>query len=249
MAKICLIGAGSTVFAKNILSDVLSNPELADSGNQVCTTSIPGTAWLRPTSWPRGLRIALAMRSCGITWRRPTAAKALSGAHFVILMMQVGGYRPATVADFEIPKRFGLRYRPSPTPWASAGSFARCARFPGAARHLPRHARWSRPGAFDELRQPNGDEYLGGRPGGAGHPLCRLVPQRAGHLGASRALPQRADRGYRFPLCRPQPCRLLPQVREAPCGNGTREDLYPAPAPDGEGRRFIRPRTRSASRP
>ena len=31
MAKICLIGAGSTVFAKNILSDVLSNPELADS--------------------------------------------------------------------------------------------------------------------------------------------------------------------------------------------------------------------------
>lgn len=30
MAKICLIGAGSTVFAQNILSDVLSNPELAD---------------------------------------------------------------------------------------------------------------------------------------------------------------------------------------------------------------------------
>ena len=35
--------------------------------------------------------------------------KALSGADFVILMMQVGGYRPATVADFEVPKRFGLR--------------------------------------------------------------------------------------------------------------------------------------------
>ncbi|HEY1386199.1 MAG TPA: alpha-glucosidase/alpha-galactosidase, partial [Dongiaceae bacterium] len=31
MTKICLIGAGSTVFAQNILSDVLSNPELANS--------------------------------------------------------------------------------------------------------------------------------------------------------------------------------------------------------------------------
>ena len=31
MAKICLIGAGSTVFAQNILGDILSNPELADS--------------------------------------------------------------------------------------------------------------------------------------------------------------------------------------------------------------------------
>jgi alpha-galactosidase len=35
--------------------------------------------------------------------------KALEGADFVILMMQVGGYKPATVIDFEVPKRYGLR--------------------------------------------------------------------------------------------------------------------------------------------
>src|SRR5438105_7816669 len=35
--------------------------------------------------------------------------KALSEADYVVTMMQVGGYRPATVTDFEAPKRFGLR--------------------------------------------------------------------------------------------------------------------------------------------
>jgi alpha-galactosidase len=34
---------------------------------------------------------------------------ALAGADYVFTLMQVGGYRPATVADFEVPKRFGLR--------------------------------------------------------------------------------------------------------------------------------------------
>src|SRR5205823_9066520 len=34
---------------------------------------------------------------------------ALDGADYVLTMMQVGGYRPATVTDFELPKRFGLR--------------------------------------------------------------------------------------------------------------------------------------------
>src|SRR5688500_12250255 len=35
--------------------------------------------------------------------------RALDGADYAINMIQVGGYRPATVIDFEIPKKYGLR--------------------------------------------------------------------------------------------------------------------------------------------
>ena len=34
---------------------------------------------------------------------------ALDGADYAISMIQVGGYRPATVVDFDVPKQFGLR--------------------------------------------------------------------------------------------------------------------------------------------
>jgi len=106
MAKICLIGAGSTVFAQNILSDVLSNPELADS--EISLHDIDPERLATSDVVARRIADSLGhekLRVTATTDRR----KALSGADFVILMMQVGGYRPATVADFEIPKRFGLR--------------------------------------------------------------------------------------------------------------------------------------------
>ncbi|HKG27768.1 MAG TPA: hypothetical protein VKB01_01435 [Thermomicrobiales bacterium] len=35
--------------------------------------------------------------------------RALDGADYAINMIQVGGYRPSTEIDFEIPKRYGLR--------------------------------------------------------------------------------------------------------------------------------------------
>jgi alpha-galactosidase len=35
--------------------------------------------------------------------------EAVDGADYAFTLMQVGGYRPATVTDFELPKRFGLR--------------------------------------------------------------------------------------------------------------------------------------------
>ena len=106
MTKICLIGAGSTVFAQNILSDVLSNPELADSeislhdiDDERLSTSAVVAQRIGESLKHEKLRVSAT------TDRR----KALKDADFVILMMQVGGYRPATVVDFEVPKRFGLR--------------------------------------------------------------------------------------------------------------------------------------------
>jgi alpha-galactosidase len=106
MAKITLIGAGSTVFAQNILGDILSNPELADSeialfdidAERLATSEIM-TRRIGATLGLGGLRIAAT------TDRRT----ALRGSDFVILMMQIGGYKPSTVIDFEIPKQFGLR--------------------------------------------------------------------------------------------------------------------------------------------
>lgn len=106
MAKICLIGAGSTVFAQNILSDVLSNPELAECEINLHDIDLERLRTSEVVARRIGETLGLKrLRVEATTDRR----RALTGADFVILMMQVGGYRPATITDFEVPKRFGLR--------------------------------------------------------------------------------------------------------------------------------------------
>jgi alpha-galactosidase len=102
--KIALIGAGSIVFTRNLLGDILSYPELA--GCEIALHDID----------EHRLRIAekVAQRIARGLAAAPTITasidrrRALDGARFVINTIQVGGYRPATVADFEIPKKFGL---------------------------------------------------------------------------------------------------------------------------------------------
>ena len=107
MPKICLIGAGSTVFARNILSDVFSNPELATC--EIALFDIDAdrlsTSEIMARRICRTLNIEDKVHIVATTDR----AAALQGSDFVILMMQVGGYKPATVIDFEVPKQFGLR--------------------------------------------------------------------------------------------------------------------------------------------
>jgi len=105
MLKICLIGAGSTVFAQSILGDVLSNPAL-----QNATISLYDIDDVRlSTSYVVANRIG---QTLGLTNLKVEATMdrraALADADFVILMMQVGGYKPATVTDFEVPDSFGL---------------------------------------------------------------------------------------------------------------------------------------------
>ena len=106
MAKITLIGAGSTVFAQNILGDVLSNPELADS--EIALFDIDEERLSTSEIMSRRIGSTLGLDKLRITATTDRRA-ALKGANFVILMMQIGGYKPATVIDFEIPKRFGIR--------------------------------------------------------------------------------------------------------------------------------------------
>ena len=106
MAKITLIGAGSTVFAQNILGDVLSNPELADS--EIALFDIDEERLSTSEIMSRRIASTLGLNDLQITATTDRRA-ALKGSDFVILMMQIGGYKPATVIDFEIPKKFGLR--------------------------------------------------------------------------------------------------------------------------------------------
>jgi len=106
MTKIALIGAGSTVFAQNILGDVLSNPGLGEIA--ISLYDIDPERLKTSDVVARRICDALGLKDVKVeaTLDRRTALK---GADFVILMMQVGGYKPATVTDFDVPKRYGLR--------------------------------------------------------------------------------------------------------------------------------------------
>ena len=105
MTKISFIGAGSTVFAKNLLGDILSFPELAES-----TISLMDIDSARlQTSEIVAHRVA---EYFGVKPRIEATLdrrQALEGADYAISMFQVGGYKPGTVIDFEIPKKYGLR--------------------------------------------------------------------------------------------------------------------------------------------
>jgi alpha-galactosidase len=103
--KITFIGAGSTVFAQNLLGDILSLPELADSS--ICLFDID-PARLQ-TSEIVAHRIAQTLQVNPAVETTTDRGHAFEGASYAINMIQVGGYRPCTVTDFEIPKRFGLR--------------------------------------------------------------------------------------------------------------------------------------------
>jgi alpha-galactosidase len=105
MTKITLIGAGSTVFAKNLLGDILSYPELANS--EIALHDIDETRL--KTSEIVANRIAEALGARPRITATLDRKAALDGAGYAINMIQVAGYKPGTVIDFEIPKKYGLR--------------------------------------------------------------------------------------------------------------------------------------------
>ena len=105
MPKITFLGAGSTVFAKNVLGDCIKTPalqdaeialydidmeRLSDSEQMLCNINRNNGSHAKVTAY---------------TDRK----QALAGANYVVNAIQVGGYEPCTVTDFEIPKKYGLR--------------------------------------------------------------------------------------------------------------------------------------------
>ncbi|MGI6663948.1 MAG: alpha-glucosidase/alpha-galactosidase [Christensenellaceae bacterium] len=109
MIKITFMGAGSTVFAKNVLGDCMRTPALQDA--EIALYDID------PLRLEESALIIRAMNET-INQNRATILtylgeenrkEALKEASFVVNAIQVGGYEPSTVIDFEIPKKYGLR--------------------------------------------------------------------------------------------------------------------------------------------
>jgi alpha-galactosidase len=102
--RIVFVGAGSVEFTKNLLGDILSFPELASSeivlhdiDSERLETAVAIARWTSDT-------LGAAARLSSTVDRRA----ALEGADYVINMVQVGGHE-ATLLDFELPFRHGLR--------------------------------------------------------------------------------------------------------------------------------------------
>lgn len=103
--KIAFIGAGSTVFMKNIVGDVLQRKALG--GVTIALMDI-NPERLGESAVVAGKIVA----TLGVPAKVETHTdqrRALDGADFVIVAFQIGGYEPCTVTDFELPKKFGLR--------------------------------------------------------------------------------------------------------------------------------------------
>ena len=105
MTKITFIGAGSTVFAKNLLGDILSFPELSSA--EIALFDID--AERLHTSEIVAHKVADALGAKLTITATTDREAALDGADYALNMIQVGGYRPSTVIDFEIPKKYGLQ--------------------------------------------------------------------------------------------------------------------------------------------
>ena len=109
MPKITFMGAGSSVFVRNVLGDCMCRESLKDS--HFALYDIDGDRLEES-------RYILDVLNKNINGGRATITThlgvknrkaALKGADFVVNAIQVGGYEPSTVIDFEIPKKFGLR--------------------------------------------------------------------------------------------------------------------------------------------
>ena len=109
MAKITFMGAGSTVFAKNVLGDAMLTPCLHDA--EIALYDIDADrleeSYLLITKLNENINQNRAKISkyLGVENRKD----ALRGADFVVDAIQVGLYDPCTIIDFEVPKKYGLR--------------------------------------------------------------------------------------------------------------------------------------------
>ncbi len=106
MPKITFMGAGSTIFAKNVLGDVMLTPALRDS--YIALYDIDHKRLKESEIMLNNIN-----RNCNENRAKIVAytdrKEALRGANYVVDAIQVGGYEPCTVTDFEIPKKYGLR--------------------------------------------------------------------------------------------------------------------------------------------
>lgn len=108
MPKITFMGAGSTVFAKNVLGDSMCTPALENS--VIALYDIDPQRLKESELMLTAINNNLGSKAkieayCGVENRKD----ALRGADYVVNAIQVGLYDPCTIIDFEVPKKYGLR--------------------------------------------------------------------------------------------------------------------------------------------
>lgn len=109
MVKITFMGAGSTIFARNVLGDCMCTPVLWDA--QIALYDIDSERLsdseliLNAINKNINQGRAQIRGYLGVENRK----EALRDATFVVNAIQVGGYDPCTIIDFDIPKKYGLK--------------------------------------------------------------------------------------------------------------------------------------------
>jgi len=109
MVKITFMGAGSTVFARNVLGDCMCTPSLRDA--EIALYDIDAKRLedseiiLKAINKNVNNSRAVIKTYLGVENRK----EALRSANFVVNAIQVGFYDPCTIIDFEVPKKYGLR--------------------------------------------------------------------------------------------------------------------------------------------
>lgn len=105
MSKITFLGAGSTVFVKNVLGDSMLVPSL--QGFELALFDIDPERLKESESMLRNIQASTGSKCRIVSYS--DRKEALRGAKYVVNAIQVGGYDPCTITDFEVPKKYGLR--------------------------------------------------------------------------------------------------------------------------------------------
>ncbi|MCK4275979.1 MAG: alpha-glucosidase/alpha-galactosidase, partial [Phycisphaerae bacterium] len=101
--KIAMIGAGSVVFCKTLLSDIMATEALADSEFALMDPDEPKLRRMEAFAKRMIDENGLAGKVCGTTDRN----EAIKDADFVVIMIQVGGL-DAFEIDYKIPLKYGV---------------------------------------------------------------------------------------------------------------------------------------------
>ena len=105
MIKVAMIGAGSVVFSRNLTGDILSYPEFKDASFAYMDIDAErlevGASLCRKVATSLGANPKIEATH--------DLTSALTGADFVINMVQIGGFN-STLVDFEIPRKYGLNF-------------------------------------------------------------------------------------------------------------------------------------------
>lgn len=109
MIKITFMGAGSTVFVRNVLGDCMCTPALCESEMALYDIDAKRLEESRVILEAMNKNVNEGKAVIKTYLGEENRKEALRGANFVINAIAVGGYDPCTIIDFEIPKKYGLR--------------------------------------------------------------------------------------------------------------------------------------------